>query len=110
MMKNIKIPLKSEFDVTDLGDLHRLLGIQSKFGPKSIEISQIVYIESIISQFGLEDCNMTILLIDQGTTLTQSKLEALLKGRESYQSMIKSIMYLVTGIKPDLTFTISDLV
>jgi hypothetical protein len=48
MMKNIKNTLKSEFGVTDLGDLHWLLGIQIKFGLKGIELSQPAYINSIL--------------------------------------------------------------
>jgi hypothetical protein len=33
----VKNTLKFEFEVTDLGDLHWLLGIQNKFGTKGIE-------------------------------------------------------------------------
>jgi hypothetical protein len=39
IMNNVKNTLKSEIEVTDLGDLHWLLGIQIKFGPKGIELS-----------------------------------------------------------------------
>jgi hypothetical protein len=97
MMNNVKNTLKSEFEVTDLGDLHWLLGIQIKFGPKGIELSQTVYIDSIISRFGLQDCNLTILLIYQSTTLTRSNPEDLLKDIKTYQSMIRSIMYLLNS-------------
>jgi hypothetical protein len=49
MMNNIKNTLTSKFEITDLGDLHWLLGIQIKFGPKGIELSQTAYIDSILS-------------------------------------------------------------
>jgi hypothetical protein len=49
MMKNLKNTLKSEFEVIDLRDIGWLLGIQIKFGLKGIELSQIAYIDSIIS-------------------------------------------------------------
>jgi hypothetical protein len=49
MMKNIKNTLKSKFEVMDLGDLHWLLRIQIKLGPKGIELSQTAYIDSILS-------------------------------------------------------------
>jgi hypothetical protein len=52
MMNNVKNTLKSESKVTDLGELHWLLGIQIKFGPKGIELSQTVNIDSILSRFG----------------------------------------------------------
>jgi hypothetical protein len=109
IMKNVKNTQKSEFKVMDLGDIHWLLGIQIKVGPKGIEISQTAYIDSILSQFGLQDCNLTILPIDQCTTATQSNPEDVLKNIKTYQSMIRSIMYLVTSTWPDLTFVISVL-
>jgi hypothetical protein len=49
MMTNIKTTLKSEFEITDLGDLHWLLGIQIKFGPNAIELSYTAYIDPILS-------------------------------------------------------------
>jgi hypothetical protein len=49
MIKNFKNTLKSEFEVTDLADLHWLLGIQIKVRPKGIELSQTIYIHSILS-------------------------------------------------------------
>jgi hypothetical protein len=48
MMKNIKNTLKSKFEVTDLGNLHLLFGIQIKFGVKGIELSSTAYINSIL--------------------------------------------------------------
>jgi hypothetical protein len=109
MLKNLKNTLKSKFEVTDLGDLHWLLGIQIKFGPKGIELSQTAYIDSILARFGLQDCNPTVLTINRGTTLTRSNLENVLKDIKTSQSMIGSIMYLVTGTYPDITLAISFL-
>jgi hypothetical protein len=107
MMNNIKNTLKFEFKVMDLGDLHWLLGIQIKFGLKCIELSQTAYIDSVISRFDLQDYNSTILSIDRGTALTRSNPENVLKVIKTFQSMIGSIMYRVTGTRPILTFAIS---
>jgi hypothetical protein len=49
MIQNLTNTLKSEFEVTDLGDLHWLLRIQINFGLKGIELSQTAYIDSILS-------------------------------------------------------------
>jgi hypothetical protein len=106
MMKHIKNTLKFKFEVIDLGDLHWLLEIQSKVGPKGIELSQIAYSDSILSRFGLQDCNPTILPIDWSTTLTQSTPDDVLNDIKIYQSIIGSIMYLVTYTRPDLPFVI----
>jgi hypothetical protein len=51
MMNNVKNSLKSKFEDTDLGDHHWLFGIQIKFGPRGIELSETAYIDSILSRF-----------------------------------------------------------
>jgi hypothetical protein len=109
MMNHVKKALKSEFDVMDLGDLHWLLCIQIKFGKKGIELSQSVYIDTILLHFGMTDCNPTVLPIDHNTTLKRSMSDEVVKDIQVYQSMIGPIMYLVTSIQPDLTFPISCL-
>jgi hypothetical protein len=53
MIKNKKNNLKSDFEVMDLGDLDWHLGIQIKFEPNNIELSQIAYIDSILSGIDL---------------------------------------------------------
>jgi hypothetical protein len=109
ILKNIKNTLKYEFDIMDLGDFHWLLGIPIRFRLKGIELSLTVYIDSIISSFGLQECNPTIPLIDWGTIFTRSDLEDVIKDIKISQSMIGSILYLVTITQPDLTFAISFL-
>jgi hypothetical protein len=106
MMQNVKTTLKSKFEVMNLGDLHWLLGIQIKFGLKGIGLSQIAYINSIFSRFGLQEYNLTILPIDPRTTLTRSNPEDVLRDIKTYQSMIRSMMYQHIGTRVDLTFVI----
>jgi hypothetical protein len=58
-MKTVKNALISEFEVTDLEDLHWLLAIQIKFGTKGIKLSETACINSILSRLVLQDCNRT---------------------------------------------------
>jgi hypothetical protein len=68
-----------------------------------------VYIDTILLRFGMTDYIPTVLSIDRNTTLKRSMLDEVIKDNQVYQSMIGSIMYLVTGTRPDLTFAISCL-
>src|SRR5258707_8293604 len=105
VMDNLKDLLKSEFKVTDLGDLHWLLGIRIEYRDNDITLSQSVYIDTILKRFGLYDCNpVTYPLdknhqIDKATTNTDSEVNIKL-----YQQMVGSLMYTVIGTRPDITF------
>jgi hypothetical protein len=57
----------------------------------------------------MTDYNPTVVPIDCNTTLKRSMLDEVVKDIQVYQSMIGSIMYLVTGTRPNLTFAISCL-
>src|SRR5258706_14207569 len=112
VMDNLKDLLKSEFKVTDLGDLHWLLGIRIEYRDHDIALSQSAYIDTILKRFGLYDCNpVTYPLdkshqIDKATTTNADDSEVNIK---LYQQMVGSLMYTVIGTRPDITFTVTRL-
>ena len=111
LMDDVKKILKREFKVTDLGNLHWILGIKIDFTPSGITLSQRAYIEKILSRFGMENCHAVSTPIDPKHRLQASKPEDRLESDEisTYQQMIGSLMYAVTGTRPDLAYTVSHL-
>ena len=65
VIDNLKDLLKSEFKVTDLGDLHWLLGIQIEYRDHDIALSQSAYIDTILKRFGLHDYNPVTCPLDK---------------------------------------------
>src|SRR5258705_13899332 len=65
VMDTLKDLLKSEFKVTDLGDLHWLLGIRIEYRDHDIAMSQSAYIDTILKRFGLYDCNPVTYPLDK---------------------------------------------
>ena len=65
VMDNLKDLLKSEFKVTDLGDLHWLLGIRIEYRNHDIALSQSAYIDTILKRFDLYDCNLVTYPLDK---------------------------------------------
>src|SRR5258705_9460165 len=57
LMDSVKDLLKQEFQVTDMGDLHWLLGIRIEYHESNIALSQTSYIDKILKRFGLQDVN-----------------------------------------------------
>jgi hypothetical protein len=90
LMDTIVLALETEFEVTNMGQLHWLLGIQITFNRDSIELSQDAFIDKILEQFQMSDSHPTLLPIDPNTRLT--KEDSVLEAEEHrlYQWIIGS--------------------
>src|SRR5258705_5777456 len=111
VIDNLKDLLKLEFKVTDLGDLHWLLGIRIEYKDHDIALSQSAYIDTILKHFGLYDCNPVTYPLDKNhqinkTTTNADNTEVNIK---LYQQMVGSLVYTVIGTRPDITFTVIHL-
>jgi hypothetical protein len=109
LMDTTVLALETEFEVTNMGQLHWLLGIQITFNRDSIELSQEAFVDKILERFQMNDSHPTLLPIDPNTRLT--KEDSVLEAEEHrlYQSIIGSCMYLVTCTRPDLAYPVSYL-
>ncbi|KAI0999135.1 hypothetical protein K3495_g9059 [Podosphaera aphanis] len=101
--------LKSGFEVNDMGTLHWLLGIQIERLSTGITLSQTAYIDRILAQFSMLDCNSVSTPMEPN-----QQLKAAVGGEPRgnvnlYQRMLGSIMCVVTGTRPDLAHTIAHL-
>lgn len=101
--------LETEFEVTNMGNLHWLLGIQIEMTRDSIVLSQAAYIDKILARFQMSDSHATTLPIDPNTRLQKGQDTVDVKEHRLYQSIIGSCMYLVTCTRPDLAYPVSYL-
>src|SRR5258706_12942768 len=76
VMDNLKDLLKSKFKVTDLGDLHWLLGIRIEYRDYNIALSQSAYIDIILKRFGLYDCNPVTYPLDKNHQIDKATTNA----------------------------------
>jgi len=101
--------LKTEFKVNDMGELNWLLGIQITFTDDGITVSQTTFIDQILNRFSMEDCKPVSTPIDSNHQLKADDGENQRTDATAYQQIIGSLMYLVTGTRPDLAYTITQL-
>jgi hypothetical protein len=102
--------LSSKFDMSDLGQVHWLLGMKVEVHPGGIRMSQQLYVEGVLKKFGMEDCHPV------GTPLEGRLTEAKdLDEREKeemenvpYRQAIGCLMYLMVGTRPDLAVAVSQ--
>jgi hypothetical protein len=80
--------LETEFEVTNMGQSHWLLGNQITFNLDSIQRSQEAFVDKILERFQMKHSHPTLLPIHPNTRLT--KEDSILEGEEHrlYQSII----------------------
>lgn len=109
--------LSERYRMTDLGPAKQFLNIRiDRLINGSICLSQERFVDTILERFGMTSCNGVATPMEPGACLVRSTSE---NAEDSdicdpdqhtlYQSLVGSIMYLMTSTRPDLAFTISSL-
>jgi hypothetical protein len=100
-------------EITDLGDLHWLLGIEivRECETHTLQISQQSYIESILCCYNLEELKPSLTPMDPNICLTTSQspsttLESTEMCNIPYHEAASSLMYASLVIHLDITFAI----
>jgi hypothetical protein len=101
--------LKAEFDITDLGLATWLLGLHITYTSEGINVSQEQYIDKLLKKFGMESSRPVSTPLDKGNKLRKGTEADRIEDPAYYQAIIGSVMYAVTGTRPDLAHTISCL-
>lgn len=98
----------AEFKMSNLGQLSKFMGIDIVYNREQgwLTLSQEKYAEQILAKCGMKDCKPIKTPMD-GLNLPDCDPEN--KTAEPYREMIGSLMYLVMGTRPDLTFTVTYL-
>ena len=106
-LADIKRQLGQCFECNDLGDARFILGLELKYTANGISISQQSYIERILERFGVSDSRSVATPLDPNTPLRKSEPGTELADISEYQRIIGSLIYAVTGTRPDLAHTVT---
>ncbi|GJS48440.1 putative ribonuclease H-like domain-containing protein [Tanacetum coccineum] len=96
--------MKSRFQMSSIGELTILLGLQVKQNKARIFISQNKYVAKILKKFDLVNVKTTITPMETKVALTKDE-EAVDVDVHLYRSMIGSLMYL-TASRPDIMYAV----
>src|SRR3954469_10006122 len=96
----------------DLGEAYYCLGIQITHNREQgiIRINQSKYIDDILERFGMADCKPVATPMDTSIKLSKDmspKTDEETKAMDNipYCSIIGSLMYAMTGTRPDIAYT-----
>ncbi len=114
LMKETKRNLCDRFEMKDLGRLHYCLGIEIVWRDDGTCVfNQSKYIGNVLERFGMKDCKPVSTPINSGTKLTKEmspKTEEEISEMKSvpYRSAVGSLIYLVTGTRPDIAVAVGE--
>lgn len=112
LLNNVKSHLNSEFDMTDLGNINYILGIEIKYENGSLTMTQERYANEILVKYGMQDCKplSTPVNNDIDHENTKTLHENANNGEKTinfpYPSVVGSLMYLMVTTRPDLAYAV----
>ncbi|GBE87159.1 hypothetical protein SCP_1004060 [Sparassis crispa] len=113
LMDQLKRELRNMFEVTDLGEPQKIVGIEIERdrSKQTIKISQTKYIESILHKNGLTNANTVGMPLDPNTVLEKEEPETddECDRDNGYASLIGSLMYTAIAMRPDIAHTVQRL-
>lgn len=100
-----KEQLMSKFKIKDKGPVSHFLGLEVNYDREKgiMKIGQTKFAQKILSKFNMLNCNTTSIPINPQLTLMQDTGDC---SDKPYRELIGSIMYLMLGTRPDLSFCI----
>ena len=114
LIDELKMRIKEFVEITDMGELHWLLGIEVKRDQEAhtILLSQHSYINSIIRRFGFEDLKPITTPMDPNAKLSTAQSPS--TGAQyaamrniPYCEAVGALMYVMLGTRPDISYAVT---
>jgi hypothetical protein len=109
VMRHLMDDLKSIFNVTNLGEPSKIVGIEISCRNDSLTISQPLYINSILRKYGMENANPVSTPLDPNVRLEPNTEQREESRTNEYASLIGSLHYLTIATRPDIAYAVNRL-
>lgn len=110
--EQLKIHLKANFDIKDLGKPKLTVGLEVNRNREvgTISISQTGYIKNLLRSYGLENCKAQSTPLPHKIKLERDpEVEGEKVDQRSYQKLIGSLLHLSTFSRPDISCAVNML-
>ena len=107
-LATIKTQLCGAFEMKDLGEAKTYLGLEISRdrSRRQLFLGQQKYIGTVLQRFGMENCKPIVTPLEVQFDVSDENEPA---GGVPYREAVGSLMYLMTGTRPDLAFAIRRL-
>ena len=93
-MDHMKNVLSSEWEVTNLGEPHKIIGIEVTCTDNFISISQQKYIENLLHKENMQDANPTAVPMDPNIKLAPNPDNNKLNCSNSYAKLLGCLQFI----------------
>ena len=108
-MDHMKNMLSSEWEVTDLGEPHKIVGIEVTCTNNSISISQQKYIENLLCKEEMLDVNLITMPMDLNIKLAPNLDNNELNHSNSYAKLSRCLQFISNSTRLDISFVVNKL-
>ena len=109
LMEKMKADIRSEWEVTDLGEPTKIVGIEITRRESTIKITQQKYIESILRREGMENANPVAMPMDPNMRLEPNPDGNEGNKSNSYARLLGELQFLANATRPDITYAVNRL-
>ena len=112
LMQDFKLALSTKFEMQDLGPIHHFLGMEIMRDRTARTLSFIAKdkVDEILETYGMTEAAGVSTPLPAGCILERHKPgEEVLSSSYPYREVVGSLNYLVTWVRPDLAFAVTQL-
>jgi hypothetical protein len=110
ILRIFKQQMSDRFDMKDLGEPRRILGINVSRDRQTgtIHLCQQTYIHDILTRHSMENAKPMLSPMDKNERFVEATPETALSetDRQLYQSIVGSLMYAMLGTRPDIAYAV----
>jgi len=101
--------IEHEWEVTDLGEPQKIIGIKITRTPESITISSSKYIESILHKEGHDQCSPVSTPLDPNVQLVPNPNGDIRNCSNSFARLLGELQYVANVMRPNISYTVNRL-
>jgi hypothetical protein len=107
--QQLKGAFMKKWECRDLGELSEFLGMRIVRNSSKIHIDQCAYLKIVLERCGIQNSKRAATPLPAGYVPTKSEMVASPELRSKYQTVIGSLLYLMLGTRPDITFAVTKM-
>jgi hypothetical protein len=108
-MDHMKDTLRSEWEVTNLGEPSKIVGIKVTRSDDTITISQEKYIENVLRKEGMADANPVGMPMDPHIKLEPNPDDNKFNRSDSFAKLLGCLQFISNSTRPDISYAVNRL-